>query len=68
MTIREIRSTVSTANYATYTIEQWGSKYTYKNVHYSEIPARLKDAEVFIATPTDVSFCAVTHWHIFCKR
>lgn len=68
MTIREIRSTVSTANYATYTIEQWGSKDKYKNVHYSEIPARLKDAEVFIATPTDVSFCAVKHWNVVCKR
>lgn len=48
MTIREINRTISTANYATYTIsELGGGNIRYKELHYSEIPARMKDAEVF---------------------
>ena len=66
MTIRDINGTISTANYATYTIRKFGSANDskYKDLHYSEIPARLKDAEVFIATPHDVSFSSVKHWNI----
>lgn len=41
MTIREINRTISTANYATYTIsELGGGNIRYKELHYSEIPAR----------------------------
>lgn len=49
MTIRDINCTISTVNYATYTIREFGcpNDFRYKNLHYSEIPARMKDAEVF---------------------
>ena len=57
MTIRDINRTISTANYATYTIR-------YKELHYSEIPVRMKDAEVFVATPSNISFSSVKHWNI----
>lgn len=41
MTIREINRTISTANYATYTISALGGgNIRYKELHYSEIPAR----------------------------
>lgn len=30
----------------------------------SEIPARMKDAEVFVATPLNISFSSVKHWNI----
>ena len=36
----------------------------YKELHYSEIPARMKDAEIFVATPTNISFSSVKHWNI----
>lgn len=66
MTIRDINRTISTANYATYTIRKYGcaNDNRYKELHYSEIPACMKDAEVFIATPSDVSFSSVKHWNI----
>lgn len=66
MTIRDINRTISTANYATYTIREYGcaNDIRYKELHYSEIPARMKDAEVFVATPSDISFSSVKHWNI----
>lgn len=65
MTIREINRTISTANYATYTIsELGGGNIKYKELHCSEIPARMKDAEIFVATPTNISFSSVKHWNI----
>lgn len=66
MTIRDISHTISTANYVTYTIRKCGcaNDIRYKELHYSEIPARMKDAEVFVATPSDVSFSSVKHWDI----
>lgn len=66
MTIRDISRTISTVNYATYTIREFGcpNDFRYKNLHYSEIPARMKDAEVFVATPSDISFSSVKHWDI----
>lgn len=64
MTIREINRTISTANYATYTISELGGNIKYKELHYSEIPARMKDAEIFVATPTNISFSSVKHWNI----
>lgn len=66
MTIRDIRSKVSTANYATYTIRSFGNAndIRYKDLHYHEIPANIKDAEIFIATPTNGCFNSVKHWDI----
>lgn len=57
MTIREINRTISTANYATYTIsELGGGNIRYKELHYSEIPACMKDAEVQLQYEGDEDF------------
>ena len=64
MTVREIGSCIATANWATYSIRQFGAGITYKDLHYSDIPKAIKDAEVFHAVPVDVSFNSVKHWII----
>jgi len=64
MTIREIRKNIATFNGATYSIRSMGSGIVYKDLHYDEIPRDIKDATIFHATPTDVSFHSVKHWLI----
>ena len=64
MTIRDINSTISTVNYAIYSIREAGVDVEYKDLHYSEIPQRLKDAKIFRAVPMDISFNSVKRWRI----
>lgn len=64
MRVKEVHTVISTNNWARYTIETFGHGIIYSRVSYSELPARIKNAKVWLAYPVELSSCSVTHWKI----
>ena len=67
MTLRELVSTVSTANYCHYSIKGLHKGEVYHDVNWHRILAKYKDMQVYSAVPVKCSFCSVKEWHICLK-
>lgn len=67
MTLRELISTVSTANFCHYWVRGLHRDEIYEDVNWHDISAKYKDMQVYSATPAKCSFCSVKEWHICLK-